>query len=257
MINQYKLYVRAHTKSAATVRSRDHYINNLSATVDVTSATPQIIEAWLHSHGWAPSSINSALASVRHFYKWAVRHGHLTIDPTRDVERVREPRKMGRIAADTTIVNGMMRAPVDTRVMIMLGAECGLRRHEIAKVHRNDIEGEWLYITGKGGDQRVTCLSPELLELLEYLPARGFLFPSSRGGHLSGDAVYRRIRRVVGVNTHSLRHRAGTVVFEKTGNNLRVAQEFLGHATIATTQKYVHTTRADLRRASEAARLAA
>lgn len=258
MITDYKNHVRSQTRSAATVRARDHYIDKLAAALDVETATAPQIETWLHSHGWAPTSINSALASVRHFYRWAVRYGYLDSDPTLYMPRVREPRKMGRIASDQTIARAVMRVPVDTRAMILLGAECGLRRSEIAKVHRNDIEGEWLYIVGKGGHQRIAAMSPELLELLELLPARGFLFPAKDGpGHLSGDAVYRRIRRAVGVNTHSLRHRAGTAVFEGTGNNLRVAQEFLGHATSATTSKYVHTTRADLKRAAEAARLAA
>lgn len=258
MIHEYKIHVRSQTRSAATVRARDHYIDKLAAALDVETATAPEIETWLHSHGWAPTSINSALASVRHFYRWAVRYGHLETDPTLYLHRVREPRKMGRIASDQTIVHAVMRVPVDTRVMILLGAECGLRRSEIAKVHRNDIEDEWLYVIGKGGHQRIVPMSPELRDLIQLLPSRGYLFPSAHGrGHLAPDAVYRRIRRAVGVNTHSLRHRAGTAVFEGTGNNLRVAQEFLGHATSATTSKYVHTTREDLRRAAAASRLAA
>lgn len=257
MIEEYGAHVRSQTQSAATIRARDHYVNLLARTVDIPTATGPILETWLHSHGWAPTSINSALASVRHFYRWAVRYGHLTEDPTLDIRRVREPRKVARIAADERIVHAMMRAPVDTRVMIMLGAECGLRRAEIAKVHRNDIEGEWLYIIGKGGHQRVACLSPELLELMQYLPQAGYLFPGRQDGHLSADAVYRRVKRVVGVNTHSLRHRAGTAAFQGTGNNLRVAQALLGHANPAMTARYVHITQEDLRRAAAATRLAA
>lgn len=258
MISSYKQYVRNETQSTDTVRAREYYVDKLTASgIDVVNATETEIEQWLRSHGWAPSSMNSALASLRHFYRWANRYGWIDNDPTMHLRRVREPRKMGRIASDQSIVHAMMKAPVDTRVMLMLGAECGLRRAEIAKVHRSDIDGEWLYVVGKGGHQRIVHLSPELLELLEHMPKRGYLFPSpvNREGHIRPDAVYRRIRRLAGVNTHSLRHRAGTVVYEGTGNNLRVAMEFLGHATMATTSKYVHTTREDLRRAAEAARL--
>jgi site-specific recombinase XerD len=46
-------------------------------------------------------------------------------------------------------------------------------------------------------------------------------------------------------------------VFEGTGSNLRVTQDFLGHASPEMTSRYVHVTREDLRRASQAARLAA
>lgn len=257
MINAYKLYVRNETRSVATIRVRDHYINRLSADLDVTAATETDLETWLRSHGWSPSSVNSALGSVRHFYRWAQRYGHIPDNPTTWLRRVPVPRKVGRIAPDETVTLAMMRAPVDTRIMLMLGAECGLRRAEIAKVHRTDIDDEWLYVVGKGGHQRVVHLSEELRELLAVHPPEGWLFPSPHGGHLSVEAVYRRIKRVSGLNPHSLRHRAGTAVYRGTGNNIKVAQEFLGHATVATTSRYVHTTRDDLRRASEAARLAA
>lgn len=185
MIEQYKLYVRNETRSQATVRVRDHYINRFAETHDVATATETDIETWLRSQGWAPTSINSALGSIRHFYKWAERYGHVKTNPTRYLRRVPMPRKVARVAADQTIVQAMMRAPVDTRVMIMLGAEGGLRRAEISRVHRSDIDGEWLYVVDKGGHQRVVHLSAEILELLQFLPAEGWLFPSPRtGSHL-------------------------------------------------------------------------
>lgn len=257
MLAAYKMYVRNETDSTSTIRVRDHYIDRLSASLDVMTATEADLETWLRSQGWAPTSMNSALASVRHFYRWAERYGHRPENPTRWLRRARVPRKVARIAADDTIQRAAIKAPVSTRLMILLGAECGLRRAEIANVHRNDIEGEWLYIIGKGGHQRVVHLSPDMLELLAVHTPTGWLFPSPKGGPLTGDAVYQRIRRAVGVNPHSLRHRAGTAVFEGTGNNLRVAQEFLGHASPEMTARYVHVTRDDLRRASVAARLAA
>lgn len=255
-IAEYKMYVRNETRSLATIRIRDHYIDLLAKTLDPRTATETDIETWLRSHGWAPTSMNSALASLRHFYKWATRYGKTTHNPALHIRRTAAPRKVSRIASDERIVAAMMKAPVDTRVMIMLGAECGLRRAEIAKVHRADIDGEWLYVVGKGGHQRVMYLSDELQELIALLPHDGYLFPGQDHGHLSADSVYRRVKRITGgLNTHSLRHRAGTAVFEGTGNNLRVAQEFLGHANIATTQKYVHVTRGDLVRAAEAAKI--
>lgn len=255
IIDEYKLYVRNETTSPSTVRVRDHYIDRLTADLDVEIATEAQLETWLRSHGWAPSSVNSALASIRHFYRWAERYGHIPDNPTRWLRRVRVPRKMGRIASDEAILGACMRSTVSTRIMILLGAECGLRRAEIAAVHRDDIEGEWLYVVGKGGHQRTVHLSPDMLELLKVHPEPGWLFPGATGSHMTPDAVYQRIRRALGTNPHSLRHRAGTTVFEGTGNNLRVAQEFLGHASPEMTARYVHVTRGDLQRASAAARL--
>lgn len=257
MLASYKHYVRNESQSAATIRLREHYITRLAADLDVTTATEPQLETWLRSHGWSPTSVNCALASIRHFYRWAERYGWIPDNPTRWLRRVRVPRKMGRIAADDAIQQACMRAPLSTRIMILLGAECGLRRSEIASVHRDDIEDSWLYIVGKGGHQRIVHLSDDLAELLAQHPEQGWLFPNRDGSHITGEAVYQRIKRAVGVNPHSLRHRAGTAVFEGTGNNLRLAQEFLGHASPEMTARYVHVTRNDLRRASDAARLAA
>src|SRR5690606_28342170 len=98
-------------------------------------------------------------------------------NPTKWLRRVRVPRKMGRIAADDVIIRACMRAPVTTRIMILLGAECGLRRSEIAQVHRDDFEDGWLYVVGKGGHQRMVPVSEDLQELLAVYPEPGWLFP--------------------------------------------------------------------------------
>lgn len=259
MIDDYKLYVANETESADTRRLRYHFIDRLSADLDVATATQAQLEQWLHSHGWSPSSKNTARSAVRHFYSWAERYGYIPVNPSRWLTRVRVPRKMGRIAADERIRAAYQGATPSTRLMILLASECGLRRSEIARVHRTDIQGEWLYTIGKGGHQRMNHLSPEAMELLDGMPAQGWLFPSPtvEGHHITPGAVYERIQRAVGVNPHSLRHRAGTTVYKGTGNDLRVAQEFLGHANVGTTAKYVHVGGDDLARAGEAARLAA
>jgi len=67
--------------------------------------------------------------------------------------------------------------------------------------------------------------------------------------------VWRRLSVLTNTNPHSLRHRAGTVVYRGTGNDLRLTQEFLGHTSPAITAIYVHVEREDLQRASEAARV--
>ncbi len=256
LIDQYLAYVARESTSTETLRVRRHYAAHLSADLDPHTATETQVEDWLRSHDWAPASYNAALASLRHLFKWMVRYGHRPDNPATMLKRARMPRKMGRIAGEEEIAIAAMKSPIDTRIMIHLGAECGLRRSEIAKVHRDDItEDGWLYVVGKGGHERTVYLSDTLRELLAVYPEQGWLFPAPSGGHLNGDAIYNRIRRVSGLNTHSLRHRAGTTVYERTGGNLRVAQEFLGHATPTMTAKYVHITRGDLQRAAKAAQL--
>lgn len=255
ILEEYDRYVRSESDSAATIRQRAYYALRLAAAVDLLDANEVDIERWLRSHGWSPTSVNSATASLRHLYRWLERYGYVDKNPTRYLRRLREPRKMGRIADEEKILNGYHKSPVDTRVMILLGAECGLRRSEIAQVHNDDIQGEWLHIVGKGGHERDVYLSPQIRDLMRRLPQKGWLFPGQGGDHLRVDTVYKRIRRATGLNPHSLRHRAGTTVYERTGNNLRLAQEFLGHANPTHTARYVHVRREDLRYASQSAQI--
>jgi integrase len=108
--------------------------------------------------------------------------------------------------------------------------------------------------------QRSVAATPELCNLLDQLRDQtrwGYYFPGKSGGHAHPSMVWRHIRDVVGVNPHALRHRAGTVVYNRMGKDIRAAQVFLGHANSHTTEIYVHIERDDLLKASQAARLAA
>ena len=143
--------------------------------------------------------------------------------------------------------------------MLRLGAEGGLRVAEIAGLRTADRDGEWLTVTGKGGTIRTVHLEDELLEVLrtlEVTTARwGFYFPGRVHEPVAPSTVWRHVRALTGLNTHALRHRAGTSVYRNTGFDLRLAQEFLGHASPTTTAIYVHVDREDMSRASQATRL--
>lgn len=124
---------------------------------------------------------------------------------------------------------------------------------------RSGADGEWLSVIGKGNRQRETWISPELADALDELERtavrHGYYLPSRTTGHLHPSTVWRHIGQVLESNPHSLRHRAGTVVYQRTGKDLRTTQEFLGHASPNTTAIYVHVARDDLRRAGMAARV--
>jgi hypothetical protein len=150
--------------------------------------------------------------------------------------------------------------------MARLAGEAGLRRAEVAQAHRDDLiadRGGWsLIVKGKGGKQRVVPLTDDLAEeIRDYKGvdqadtlAAGYLFPGKVDGHISVVYAGQLISVLMppGWSMHKLRHRAATRGHAGTGN-LRAVQEFLGHASVATTQRYVAVSRADVRRVSEAA----
>lgn len=243
-----------------TVRLRSFYAEKLlDAFPDVTQTTAADLSAWVASRpDWSAETVNAAISTARSFYAWAVVVGLIPTSPAATLNLVRVPNKTAPIASDDAILWAVVRAPNEDAAMILLGAECGLRVHEIAKLHTQDRDGEWLTVIGKGGQSRRVHISPELAIFLDGIESRhgfGYYFRGKRGGHIVIQTVYRHIKRWTGMNPHSLRHRAGTTVYRATGNDIRLAQVFLGHASPETTARYVHVEQEDLIRASRGSRM--
>lgn len=265
LIEEYEWYLRAvQGVSRGTVKLRLVHIRMLARDSDLLRATTATLRTWIATRGaaaeWAPKTVNTVTESLRSFYRWANEIGHVETNPAAQLRRVTVPNRTPKIATDAEIAAGVASADRVTRAATLLGAECGLRVHEIAKLHTDDRDDEWLTIVGKGGKVRAVHMSPELAELLDTIETEqgaGHYFPNGRGGHLCTDTIRSRIQRTLGTNPHSLRHRAGTTVYRGTGNDLRVTQVFLGHAKSSTTAIYVHVERDDLIAASAAARVAA
>ena len=135
--------------------------------------------------------------------------------------------------------------------MILLGRGAGLRLSEIASLHMNCREGNVLRIVGKGSHTRMIPMNDELIDVLDRLERIrgevGYYFPGRWGGHMHPQSLEKVIKRVCGWNPHALRHAAATAAYDAT-HDLRGVQEFLGHSSLATTERYIHV-RADQIRA--------
>lgn len=250
--------------SSNTVRLRSVYLAQLAADFELLTITTAQLRTWIAAPArreWSAQTVNAATATFRTFYRWAYEVGRIASDPAAPLRTVAVPARKPRIASRDQIAAGMASKRIEVRAMTLLGAECGLRVHEIAKLQKRERHDDWLTIIGKGGQQRTVHTSPELAGLLDRLDAKHpdspWFFTSRTGGHTTTETLRVWSRRELGTNPHSLRHRAGTSVYQGTGNNLRVTQVFLGHRYPATTAIYVHVERDDLLAASAASRLAA
>jgi integrase/recombinase XerD len=133
----------------------------------------------------------------------------------------------------------------------------GMRVGEVSSIDIKDfvLEESLFKIKGKGGRERLAFIVDEVtLQILrEYLEARvkikiesPALFLNAAGGRLSTQGIAKiiaQLRKDGGVKRnvtpHMLRHTVATLLL-RNGVDIRVVQEFLGHASIATTQRYVH-----------------
>ena len=265
MVRSYTEYMLRRRRSANTIRLRLFYINKFWEWYgrDLGGAAHDDFQAYISSNPqWSENTQQAATASLRALYGWAYREGLLSSNPARDLPTVTVHRRRPRIASESIIRSAILTTNISDRAMIMLGAECGLRVSEIATLKFACRRGEWLDVIGKGNQMRTVNASPELCMLLDAIEAtlmrHGNYFPGRSGIHpIHPSTAWRRITDLINSNPHSLRRRAGTVVYRASGHDIRLAQTFLGHKQSATTEAYLDIRDDDLAKAGSLTRIAA
>jgi site-specific recombinase XerD len=219
--------------------------------------SPADLGSWMAGHGWGLESLRSYRSALRSFYGWAHASGYVSQDPARLLRPLKRTRPRARPAPEDVIDSALQRADPRGWLLLMLGSREGLRRGEMAVIHRDrDLlrtrSGWSLIVHGKGSKDRIVPLRAEVAMAILATPP-GWLFPNGHGGHLTPGHVSVLLRRALGTATaHQLRHRFGTVTYRRT-HDLRAVQELLGHASVATTQLYIAVDDDELRRVMEAA----
>jgi integrase/recombinase XerD len=232
------------------------------------------VSASTHADGkpYRTTSIVRALSCVRSFHRFLLREGEAVSDPTDGVVRPRLPRSLPR-PLSIEDVGRLLAAPRPTdarglrdRAVLETMYGAGLRVSELVGLDVDDVDLEdgGVRVLGKGGKERDVPLGRYAREAIaSYLsrarPAlattrtRSALFLNGRGGRLSRQACWNAIREHAGaagidkrVTPHTLRHSFATHLLDG-GADVRVVQELLGHASVATTQVYTLVTREHLR----------
>lgn len=260
-INGWTDTLRAAGLSAQTIKSRRYKMVHLATLLmpsgpeDVT--TEQIVQAFARQQ-WKPETRKAYRNTISSFFRWLHKSGRQSDDPSLDVPRVKKPHAHPRPCPDRYIAAAMKMATTSERLMIRLGAECGLRRGEIARVHSDDVvadsAGRSLIVRGKGDKQRIVPLPDDLAGII--MDARGYLFPGRFGGHVEESYIGDHISRLLpdGYAAHTLRHRFATTAYAAT-HDLFVVAELLGHESVETTEHYVAMPDGRLREAMAAVRL--
>ena len=250
----------------------------------LASARLADLRSWLSAQsqeGAARATVARRAAAARTFYRWATRTGRIAADPSL---RLVAPRRGGRLPAvlkqadatkllDVAAVAADDEDPVHVRnrAMLELLYASGIRVGELvsADIDDLDLSADLVRVTGKGAKQRVVPFGIPARRALEaWLAVRGRIATPQSGAALflgrRGNRVDpRQVREVVhsllahlpdapDLGPHGLRHSAATHLLEG-GADLRVVQELLGHASLATTQLYTHVSVDRLRRSYEQA----
>lgn len=248
-IAAWVIWLRAGGSPETTIDLRSYHLRRVGegVTSGPWSVTGDELLTWLAGQRWAPNTRRAYRASLRAFYRWALDKGLVRESPAAAIPAVKVPRGRPKPTPEAGL-KWAVRTTSDKRLVLalLLGSRCGMRRGELARARREDLERDlegWsLRVVGKGGHVRVIPLDDEVAGMIQACEP-GWLFPSTHGGHLTPAHLGKKVAGLLpeGYATHSLRHRAATVAYRATGRDLRQVQEFLGHAKPETTAIYVAT----------------
>lgn len=231
--------------------------------------------AHMRTNDLSPRTVRRRLSALRRYYRWQIGEGTVDADPTAGLATPRGDRRLPRVlSADELTVLIEEQALLDPDVarrcrddaVLELLYGSGLRVSELCSLDDADVDlaAASVRVWGKGSKQRLVPVSRAAADAVRRWLATGrarwradhpaevdtpALFLNARGRRL-GPRDVRRIlehRSADPTNPHALRHSFATHLLDG-GADLRVVQELLGHADLATTQIYTHVSRDHLRR---------
>ncbi len=212
----------------------------------------------------ARATIARKAAALRCYFSWQVRQGRLGSDPARSLRAPSGGGRLPRVLSGgevACLLDVAAESAVDRRDLAVLELlyAAGLRVSELCGLDRGDVDlrGRTVTVLGKGAKQRRVPVHDAAVDALRTWfedgrdrmdgPAEA-AFVNRRGARL-GPRDVRRIldrRAVSPTHPHALRHTYATHLLDG-GADLRVVQELLGHASLATTQVYTHVSKERLR----------
>ncbi|PYQ48501.1 MAG: tyrosine recombinase XerC [Acidobacteria bacterium] len=217
--------------------------------------------ARLHREGLKASSAARKLATLRTFFRYLCREGVLDRNPARALLSPRQEKRVPTHLDEADVARllempGDGDAAVRGRALLEMLYATGIRCSELVglDVSEVDLDARMIRVLGKGRKERIVPFGQRARAAVEaYLPIRArarprddALFVNARGGRLTDRSVRllvaMRVRQVAlarRISPHTLRHSFATHLLQR-GADLRSIQELLGHARLATTQRYTH-----------------
>lgn len=244
---------------------------NIVAPEDVMRSNVEDYVAALHDIGLAASSVERALSAIKGFHRFMVAERICENHPTANIPLPKVADTLPDVISQQQAL-ALLDQPFpvtaagqrDKTILEVLYG-CGLRASELVGLNVQDVflDEEICRVLGKGDKERIVPLVGTahrvLAEWLESwrpnlvrLSSPSAVFLNQRGGRISRQSVYTICERwgavagIEGLHPHTLRHSFATHMLEG-GADLRVVQEILGHASIATTQLYTHIDRTHIR----------
>jgi len=237
----------------------EKFINHFKK-IELLEIDEETIRGYLQSlviEGKSDSYINQMINSIKFYYEVVLGM------PNRfySVERPRKKEKLPKVISKEEVKLIIQNTNnIKHQCIVSLLYSAGLRRGELINLRLTDIDSKRMVINvrqGKGNKDRITILSPSVLEdlrkyFIKWKP-KLFLFEGGKGKQYSSTSIMKIVHAaskkagiVKNVTPHILRHSFATHLLE-SGTDLRYIQVLLGHSSTKTTEVYTQVATNNIR----------
>ncbi len=233
----------------------------------------QLVEAEL-----SPTSVNRKIASLRAFYKFLLRHEHITKDPMMKIKPLKTSKRLPTFVKEPDMVKVLDNREFDNtlegwrdKLIIELFYATGIRLSELINLKETqvDLRNRTIKVLGKRNKERIIPFSAGLVSIIEnyrsvrnrevQIKGHGLLFVTDSGEPCYPTMIYRTVKKYLDHYTttekrspHVLRHTYATHLLNK-GAEINAVKELLGHTSLAATQVYTHNSLDKLKKVFEQA----
>jgi len=256
-----------HKEAGGVATQTETKIEQLLLSLTTDSVRAYMVH--LNDKQYSKSTTARKLATLRSFYKFLVKRGHLTSNPVTAVRTPKQDKKLPKFLEYDQIKKLLDTPPTDNwlgardRAIMETLYGTGVRVSELVALNIEDVDflGEVLHVRGKGKKERISPIGSSALQTIQhYMEFRNrraqsngnfdskVLFVNKHGKRLSTRSVRRKMDKYLKmagldptISPHTLRHSFATHMLNN-GADLRSVQELLGHQSLSTTQIYTHLT---------------
>lgn len=248
------------------------------ATLDrkLLAADSDVIRAFmsqLRDNNYCKSTVARKLATLRSFYKFLMRRGHVADNPVASVRTPKQEKRLPKFLEVEQINKLLNNCDTSTllgardRAILEMLYSTGIRVSELVALEIEDLDlgNSVIRVRGKGKKERIIPLGPGAVKaIIHYLDLRRTqvtnakhdpqaMFINKHGQRLSTRSVRRKLDKYLleagldlSVSPHTLRHSFATHMLQQ-GADLRSVQQLLGHQSLSTTQIYTHLSSKDIK----------
>ncbi len=251
------------------------FVEDKVGCFDIKTVDADLIRTWislLMEEGLKATTVNRKLSSVKSFFKYLQKTELVHINPAVYIKGPRPERKLPNFVNHADMLEVLSMASysenfegVRDHFLIELLYVTGMRREEVISLRDCDVdvESDTLKVRGKGNKERLIPISERTKShLLDYINIRNkeiknrtpYLFVRKSGKKLYERMVYSIVNKhLSSVKTlsikspHVLRHSFATAMLN-SGAEINAVKSLLGHASLSSTQIYMHVTFKELKK---------